>query len=69
VRTRRGAIEGIGHRRWLAYLPQQSALDRGFPVTLGELVALDRWRHFGAFRRAPSEISQRAATVEHNCQA
>jgi zinc/manganese transport system ATP-binding protein len=61
VRTRRGAIEGISHHRRFAYLPQQSGLDRGFPVTLGELVALGGWRHFGAFRRAPSEISQRAA--------
>ena len=30
-------------RHRLAYLPQQAELDRGFPITLGELVALGDW--------------------------
>jgi zinc/manganese transport system ATP-binding protein len=34
----------------LAYLPQQSELDRDYPVTVAELVALGAWRSIGAFR-------------------
>jgi zinc/manganese transport system ATP-binding protein len=34
----------------LAYLPQQSELDRDYPVTVTELVALGAWRSIGAFR-------------------
>src|SRR2546430_17310059 len=33
-----------GHR--LAYLPQQSELDRDFPITVAELVALGDWQNF-----------------------
>jgi zinc/manganese transport system ATP-binding protein len=61
VRTRRGAIAGIGDRRRVAYLPQQTALDRGFPITVGEFVALGGWRRFGAFRSAPREIAEQVA--------
>jgi len=34
----------------LAYLPQQSEVDRDYPVTVAELVALGAWRSMGAFR-------------------
>lgn len=34
----------------LAYLPQISVLDRNFPLTVTELIALGAWREFGAFR-------------------
>jgi len=34
----------------LGYLPQQSELERDYPITVVELVALGRWREFGAFR-------------------
>ena len=37
----------------LAFLPQLAAIDRSFPLTVAELVALGGWRAFGAFR-APS---------------
>jgi zinc/manganese transport system ATP-binding protein len=33
----------------LAYLPQITELDRGFPLTVAELIALGGWRGFGAF--------------------
>jgi zinc/manganese transport system ATP-binding protein len=42
-------------RRRMAYLQQQTELDRDFPVTVAELVGLGLWRSFGAFR-APSSI-------------
>jgi zinc/manganese transport system ATP-binding protein len=44
-----------------AYLPQQSEIDRDFPVTVGELVALGGWRSFGAFRRPPDTLPARVA--------
>ena len=35
----------------LAYLPQQSALDRGFPIDVLEMVLYGRWARVGAFGR------------------
>jgi len=35
----------------IAYLPQQSEVDRSFPMTVVELVAMGLWREIGAFRR------------------
>ena len=40
-------------RHRLAYLPQQDELDRGFPITVAELVALGDWRNFGSVREPP----------------
>lgn len=34
----------------IAYLPQSDEVDRSFPISVGEFVALGRWRQFGAFR-------------------
>lgn len=45
----------------LAYLPQQAEIDRDFPVSVGELVALGAWRSFGAFRRPPDAVFDRVA--------
>jgi len=44
-----------------AYLPQQSELDRDFPVTVGDLVALGGWRSFGGFRHPPDTLPARVA--------
>jgi zinc/manganese transport system ATP-binding protein len=41
----------------LAYLPQQAELDRGFPITVGELVALGDWRNFGSVREPPRRLA------------
>jgi zinc/manganese transport system ATP-binding protein len=38
-------------RHRLAYLPQQDELDREFPITVAELVALGDWRNFGSVRQ------------------
>ena len=60
-RPRRGTIVCAARgRRRLAYLPQQSTLDREFPVTVGELATLGLWRQFGAFR-APSDALKEQA--------
>ena len=40
-------------RHRLAYLPQQDELDRGFPISVAELVALGDWRNFGSVREPP----------------
>ena len=44
----------------LAYLPQITALDRGFPLTVAELIALGGWRKFGAFRAANASLREAA---------
>ena len=44
------AIEGID-RRDIAYLPQISALDRGFPMRVLDLAAMGLWRKLGPFAR------------------
>jgi zinc/manganese transport system ATP-binding protein len=43
-------IEGAS-RQDIAYLPQQSALDRGFPMRVIDLAAMGLWRKLGPFRR------------------
>lgn len=42
-----GAIERGGDE--IAYLPQQAGLDRSFPLTVFDLVAMGRWGTVGAF--------------------
>lgn len=44
----------LGHR--LAYLPQSSELDRSYPITVAELVALGAWRAYGSFRPLPQRL-------------
>jgi zinc/manganese transport system ATP-binding protein len=44
-------------RHRLAYLPQQDELDRGFPITVAELVALGDWRNFGSVREPPQHLA------------
>ena len=44
-------------RHRLAYLPQQDELDREFPITVTELVALGDWRNFGSVRDPPQHLT------------
>lgn len=37
-------------RRRMAYLPQQAQIDRSFPISVEDFVALGLWKRFGAFR-------------------
>jgi zinc/manganese transport system ATP-binding protein len=46
-------------RKRMAYLQQQTELDRDFPVTVAELVGLGLWRSFGAFRTPPHIVTDR----------
>ena len=38
-----------GHRERVAYLPQQSEIDRSFPISVSNLVAMGLWYKIGAF--------------------
>ena len=43
-------IDGFEHDQ-IAYLPQQSEIDRSFPISVVDLVAMGLWREIGAFGR------------------
>jgi zinc/manganese transport system ATP-binding protein len=45
-------------RHGVAYLPQQDELDRGFPITVAEFVALGSWRNFGSVREPPPRVAE-----------
>ena len=52
-----GHIDGLAGQR-VAYLPQQAALERGFPIGVGEFAAMGLWHEtgaFGGFSRAQRE--------------
>jgi zinc/manganese transport system ATP-binding protein len=42
-------LDGLA-RQDIAYLPQQADIDRSFPITVSELVAMGLWRKVGAWR-------------------
>ena len=50
-------------RKRLAYLPQLTAIDRDYPLTVSELIMLGGWREFGAFGSPPAALRARAAAV------
>ena len=52
-------LSGIA-RRDIAYLPQQSELDRNFPMQVLDLVSLGLWGRLGAFRRVAGRDLERA---------
>ena len=43
-------LHGI-EREQIAYLPQQSRIDRQFPISVSELVGMGLWRELGSFGR------------------
>ncbi len=60
TRPNRGEVVcAARERRRMAYLQQQTELDRDFPVTVAELVGLGLWRGFGAFRAPPRIVADR----------
>ncbi|TSE31875.1 zinc ABC transporter ATP-binding protein AztA [Tepidimonas charontis] len=50
LRPMHGAVHGV-HPSEVAYLPQISEVDRSFPVTVRELVAMGLWRELGPWGR------------------
>ena len=57
-----GSVERPPRHR-LAYLPQRAAIDRGYPVTVAELIALGGWPEFGAFGAPPASLRARVAAA------
>jgi zinc/manganese transport system ATP-binding protein len=41
----------------IAYLPQQAELDRAFPITVSDTIALGLWRRLGVFRGIERELA------------
>jgi zinc/manganese transport system ATP-binding protein len=62
VRLAGGRVECAARRR-LAYLPQLSAIDRDYPLSVAELISLGGWREIGAFRAPRSPLRQRIAAA------
>jgi zinc/manganese transport system ATP-binding protein len=56
-----------GSEQTLAYLPQQTELDRTFPITVLDLVSMGLWRHIGAFgafsRKHRDSVMEALSTV------
>lgn len=46
----------------IAYLPQQADIDRGFPVSVADVVMLGHWRRLGAWRAGAA--AQRAQALD-----
>jgi zinc/manganese transport system ATP-binding protein len=44
----------------IAYLPQQAALDRQFPIACRDVVLLGHWRRVGPFRRVTAALAAEA---------
>ncbi len=40
----------------IAYLPQQAEIDRSFPITVPDIVALGLWQHLGLFKGMKPEL-------------
>jgi zinc/manganese transport system ATP-binding protein len=58
LRPMRGRVIGISPNQ-VAYLPQISEVDRSFPVTVAELVAMGLWHELGVWRRPTVAQRQR----------
>lgn len=53
LRPLQGRLHGLEHQR-IAYLPQQAGMDRSFPITLQDMVAMGLWHEVGALGRFSS---------------
>lgn len=50
---------GFNLQKDLAFLPQQADMDRGFPITVYDLVAMGAWPRIGAWRKVDSAEHKR----------
>lgn len=42
-------VQGRNNKDNIAYLPQQSEIDRSFPISVADLIGMGLWREIGAF--------------------
>lgn len=58
LRPLQGQLNGLQGQR-VAYLPQQSALDRSFPISVHDMVAMGLWHEVGALGRySPEQLAR-----------
>jgi zinc/manganese transport system ATP-binding protein len=57
-----GGVVSVARQR-MAYLPQLNSIDRDYPLTVAELIALGGWREFGAFRAPGAALRARATAA------
>jgi zinc/manganese transport system ATP-binding protein len=62
VRLSGGRVDSPNRER-LAWLPQRAAINRSWPITVAELIALGSWREFGAFRACSPTSRERSANA------
>ncbi|MEN9474119.1 MAG: hypothetical protein RIS48_839 [Pseudomonadota bacterium] len=58
LRPLQGALDGLRGQR-IAYLPQQAGMDRSFPVSVQDMVAMGLWHEVGALGRFSAAQIQR----------
>jgi zinc/manganese transport system ATP-binding protein len=58
-----GGVINHPARQRPAYLPQLTAIDRDYPLTVAELIVLGGWQEFGAFRAPGKALEARAAAA------
>jgi zinc/manganese transport system ATP-binding protein len=58
LRPLQGELEGVQGQR-MAYLPQQASMDRSFPITVQDMVAMGLWHEVGVLRGFKPEHIQR----------
>lgn len=58
LRPMHGRVQGVLSAQ-VAYLPQTSEVDRSFPITVAELVAMGLWHELGPLRRPDAAQRQR----------
>ncbi len=58
LRPLQGALDGLRGQR-IAYLPQQAGMDRSFPVSVQDMVAMGLWHEVGALGRFSAAQMQR----------
>ncbi|MFA5122993.1 zinc ABC transporter ATP-binding protein AztA [Zavarzinia sp.] len=56
-----GVTTGTLKRREIAYLPQQAEIDRSFPITVGDTVALGHWRRVGVLRALGRDLREQVS--------
>lgn len=59
----KGTLQVAVPRRQIAYLPQVSDIDRGFPIDVADCVLLGAWGATGAWRPVTEALRERAAAA------